>query len=103
MGKKVLILSASPRKGGNSDTLCDQFLRGAKESGHQVEKIFLRDKKIGYCTGCGVCYKTHRCAQDDDMADVLEKMVRADVIVMAAAVADFTVVDAADHKIKKAL
>ena len=90
MGKKVLILSASPRKGGNSDTLCDQFLRGAKESGHQVEKIFLRDKKIGYCTGCGVCNKTHRCAQDDDMAEVLEKMVRADVIVMATPVYFYT-------------
>ena len=90
MGKKVLILSASPRKGGNSDTLCDQFLRGAKESGHQVEKVFLRDKKIGYCTGCGVCSKTHRCAQDDDMAEVLEKMVRADVIVMATPVYFYT-------------
>ena len=90
MGKKVLILSASPRKGGNSDTLCDQFLRGAKESGHQVEKVFLRDKKIGYCTGCGVCNKTHRCAQDDDMAEVLEKMVRADVIVMATPVYFYT-------------
>ena len=90
MGKKVLILSASPRKGGNSDTLCDQFLRGAKESGHQAEKVFLRDKKIGYCTGCGVCNKTHQCAQDDDMAEVLEKMVRADVIVMATPVYFYT-------------
>ena len=90
MGKKVLILSASPRKGGNSDTLCDQFLRGAKESGHQAEKVFLRDKKNGYCTGCGVCSKTHRCAQDDDMAEVLEKMVKADVIVMATPVYFYT-------------
>lgn len=90
MGKKVLILSASPRKGGNSDTLCDQFLKGARESGHQAEKVFLRDKKIGYCTGCGVCNKTHRCAQDDDMAEVLEKMVKADVIVMATPVYFYT-------------
>ena len=36
MSKKVLILSASPRKGGNSDTLCDEFLRGAKEAGHDA-------------------------------------------------------------------
>lgn len=46
MTKKVLILSASPRKGGNSDLLCDQFLLGAKEAGNQVDKIFLRDKTI---------------------------------------------------------
>jgi multimeric flavodoxin WrbA len=45
MSKKVLVLSASPRRGGNSDLLCDQFMLGAKESGNQVEKIFLRDKR----------------------------------------------------------
>ena len=44
MAKRILILSSSPRKGGNSDTLCDEFLRGAKEAGNDVEKIFLRDK-----------------------------------------------------------
>jgi multimeric flavodoxin WrbA len=53
--KKVLVLSASPRKGGNSDLLCDQFVLGAKEAGNQVEKIFLRDKRINYCIGCGTC------------------------------------------------
>ena len=56
MAKKVLILSSSPRRGGNSDLLCDRFMAGAQQAGHDVEKIFLRDKKINYCTGCGVCY-----------------------------------------------
>ena len=55
MSKKILILSASFRKGGNSDTLCDQFLKGAREAGHDVEKIFINDKQINYCRGCGVC------------------------------------------------
>ena len=41
--KNVLILSSSPRRGGNSDTLCDEFMQGAIESGHRVEKVFLRD------------------------------------------------------------
>ena len=41
MNKKVLVLSGSPRKGGNSDLLCDQFILGAEEAGNQVEKIFL--------------------------------------------------------------
>lgn len=40
MSKKVLVLSASPRKGGNSDLLCDQFILGAKEAGHTVKKYF---------------------------------------------------------------
>ena len=42
MAKRILILSSSPRKGGNSDTLCDEFLRGAKETGNEAEKILTR-------------------------------------------------------------
>ena len=51
MSKNILILSSSPRRGGNSDTLCDEFMRGAIESGNQVEKIFLRDKNIHLARG----------------------------------------------------
>jgi multimeric flavodoxin WrbA len=90
MAKKVLIVSASPRKGGNSDLLCDQFLRGAREAGHQAEKIFLGDKKINYCTGCGACQSNGKCVQKDDMAEVLDKMMAADVIVMATPVYFYT-------------
>ena len=42
----VLIINGSPRAKGNSDLLCDEFIRGAKEAGHQVEKISLREKSI---------------------------------------------------------
>ncbi len=45
MNKKVLIVSSSPRKHGNSDLLCDEFARGAKDAGNEVEKVFLADKK----------------------------------------------------------
>jgi len=90
MAKKVLVLSASPRKGGNSDLLCDQFLRGAEEACNQAEKIFVRDKKINYCTGCGTCFNTGKCVQKDDMAEILDKMVAADVIVMATPVYFYT-------------
>lgn len=86
MSKNILVLSGSPRKEGNSDILCDQFVMGAKESGNEVEKIFISNKKIGYCTGCYACEKTGKCAQKDDMADILEKMIKADVIVMATPV-----------------
>ena len=84
--KNVLIISASPRKGGNSDILCDRFAQGAEESGHKVEKIFVASKNIGYCRGCGVCNSTHKCVQKDDMAEILEKMIQADVIVLATPV-----------------
>jgi multimeric flavodoxin WrbA len=90
MSKKVLILSSSPRKGGNSDLLCDQFKIGAEEAGHHAEKIALKDKKINYCTGCGTCFENKKCSQKDDMTEVLEKMITADVIVMATPVYFYT-------------
>ena len=91
MNKKVLVLSSSPRRGGNSDLLCDQFTMGAQEAGHHTEKIFLKDKKIHYCTGCGTCLNVDKsCPQKDDMAEVLDKMIAADVIVMATPVYFYT-------------
>ncbi len=91
MNKKVLVLSSSPRRGGNSDLLCDQFVNGSIEAGHPTEKIFLKDKKINYCTGCGTCIdRGKKCPQKDDMAEVLEKMIAADVIVMATPVYFYT-------------
>ena len=79
--KNVLILSSSPRKGGNTDLLCDEFAKGAKEAGNKVTKIRIADKKIGYCTGCYACQKTHKCVIKDDAAAILKKMQAADVIV----------------------
>ena len=91
MNKKVLVLSSIPRRGGNSELLCDQFTSGAKESGNNVDKIFLKDKKINYCTGCGTCIdRGGKCSQKDDMTEVLDKMVEADVIVMATPVYFYT-------------
>lgn len=88
--KKVLILSGSPRKGGNSDLLCDQFFSGAEEAGNDVEKISLCDKRIGFCMACYTCQETQRCFQDDDMGEILEKIIAADVIVMATPVYFYT-------------
>ena len=45
MSKNVIIISSSPRKGGNSDTRCDKFAQGAKDAGNNVEKYFLKIKK----------------------------------------------------------
>ena len=86
MSKKVLILSGSPRKDGNSDMLCNEFMRGAIESGNEVEKIRVAEKKIGFCTGCYACRNTGVCAIKDDMAEVMQKLIDADVIVLASPV-----------------
>ena len=87
MGKRILVISATPRKGGNSERLCDQFIKGARESGHQAEKVTLRERRIGYCIGCGACYNQKSpCIQRDDAPGIVEKMVAADVIVLATPV-----------------
>ena len=86
MNKKVLIISSTPRKGGNSDKLCDAFADGAKEAGNKVEKVRIADMKIGYCTGCYACQKTGQCAIKDDARGVIDKMMAADVIVLSSPV-----------------
>ncbi|WP_298651705.1 flavodoxin family protein [uncultured Proteiniphilum sp.] len=90
MSKNILIISASPRRKGNSDYLSDEFMRGANEAGHKTEKIFFHNKKINYCLGCGACYATHKCVQKDDMEEILDKMVAADILVFATPVYFYT-------------
>lgn len=81
--KNVLIISTSPRKGGNSESLALEFAKGAQESGNKVETVFFREKNIGFCKGCLACTKTNRCVIKDDAADLVEKMLVADVIAFA--------------------
>ena len=85
--KKVLILSGSPRKDGNSDILCGEFARSAADAGNEVETVRIAEKKIGYCRACYYC-RSHNgeCAIKDDMAEVLQKMINADVLVLASPV-----------------
>ena len=83
MKKNVLILSASPRKNGNSVILCRQFKKGAEEAGHTVEMISLYEKNIGFCRACYACFRSGKCVIQDDMADILTRMQTADVIVVS--------------------
>lgn len=81
MSKKVLIISSTPRKNGNSQILCEAFEKGAKETGNDVELISLRENRINYCVGCYGCRKTGKCVQKDGMNEILDKMLDADVLV----------------------
>ena len=81
--KKVLIISTSPRKNGNSDLLAQAFAEGAKEAGHDVGFVAFRDKNIQYCRGCLACQTLGRCVIDDDAVAITEKMQHADVIAFA--------------------
>ena len=82
--KKVIVISTSLRKGSNSDMLADQFAEGAKAAGHEVEKISLVGKNIQFCKGCLGCQKLGRCVINDDVNDIMAKVLQADVICWAA-------------------
>ncbi|MDE8735289.1 flavodoxin family protein, partial [Eubacteriales bacterium DFI.9.88] len=71
------------RNQSNSELLADSFIEGAKEAGHAVEKISLKDKNIGFCKGCLACQEQGKCVIEDDAIEIAEKMKRADVIVYA--------------------
>lgn len=83
----ILILSGSPRKGGNTELLVEAFVKGAAEH-HQVEVVSVRDYKVNPCLGCNACFnsKDNTCAQKDDMAQIYEKMAKADMLVIASPV-----------------
>ena len=87
----ILVLNGSPRKKGNTEIMADAFIKGASEQGHQVEKVNLGHMKIAPCLACEFCF-THNgvCVQKDDMAEILDKMVEADVIVLATPVYFYT-------------
>jgi multimeric flavodoxin WrbA len=87
VSKKILVLSASPVKNGNTTMLVDAFAEGARSQGAHVDVVataFLKYKASG-CTSCRACQKSdvYECVIDDEAKPVLAKMARVDVIVMA--------------------
>lgn len=84
--KNVIIISSTPRVNGNSEILVNEFAKGAKEAGNNVEVINLRDYKLNYCIGCYTCHKTGKCIHNDGMNELSEKLINADVIVFATPV-----------------
>jgi len=86
MPKNVLIVTASLRAGSNSDELAQAFARGARNAGHSVEVVSLKDKTLTFCQGCLACQKTQTCVIRDDAADIAEKVSSADAVVFASPV-----------------
>ena len=88
---KVLILEGSPRRHGNTMRLTAEFARGARDSGHEVREIFLKDKAFGDCLGCGACQrKGGLCVQQDDMRGIYAALQEYEVIVLASPVYFYT-------------
>jgi multimeric flavodoxin WrbA len=83
---RVLGVVGSPRRGGNTELLVDEVLAAAEKAGAQVEKIMLGDLDIAPCRACYTCRKQGRCAIEDDMQGVLEKMEASRVWVIGTPV-----------------
>lgn len=83
--KSVLIISSSPRRGGNSETLCEQFRKGAEEAGHRVEMLNINDYNIGYFNKSEYV-RGEEDTTDDDAMTIINKMKNADVLVLASPV-----------------
>lgn len=88
---KILGLAGSPRKGGNTDVLLGQFLRGAQSAGAQTETIRLVDLKVAPCIGCEKCFEKGTCWNHDDALIMYDKMLSADIVVLASPVYFYTV------------
>ena len=82
---KVLAFAGSPRREGNSETLLDWMLAAmAKEPDVVVEKVALTEANINPCRGCNACEKLNKCVQRDGMDIYHDKLIEADVIVLAS-------------------
>lgn len=86
MAKNIVVLTGSPRAGGNSDQMAEAFLRGARSAGHLVTKISTAELNVAGCVGCGGCYgdESHPCCHGDDFNAVAPVIERADVVAFAA-------------------
>ena len=84
---RILILTGSPRRNGNTDRLAQSFAKGAEES-NQVEIVSVCDYKVNPCIGCNSCFSRegHRCFQNDDMTAIYEKLSQADILIIASPV-----------------
>lgn len=81
----IVILNGSPRKGGNTEIMANEFARGANESGNETKIINLAGKKISGCLGCQYCFlHDGQCVQKDDMTDILAELDKADLVVFAS-------------------
>jgi multimeric flavodoxin WrbA len=83
---RVVGISGSPRRSGNTDSLLNKALEGALSEGAFVEKIFLNDLSFKPCQACGRCHKTGACGMHDDMAGIYRKIGRADAVIIASPV-----------------
>ena len=84
MGKKIVVITGSPRKNGNSFAMTDAFVKAAEKKGHSIVRYDTSFMKIGFCHACGTCFKTGKaCSFDDDFNTMAPAILEADAVVFS--------------------
>ena len=87
MSKKIVVITGSPRKNGNSFAMVDAFIQAAKAKGHTVTRFDAADKKLDGCHACETCFKTGKaCSFDDDFNTIAPAILEADAVAFATPV-----------------
>jgi len=84
MASSTLVINGSPRENGNTDSLLQQFIRGAESISAQTTYFNLRDLDIGDCIGCCTCRDESVCKLQDDMTRLRAEIERSDFLVLAS-------------------
>jgi len=82
MSKKIVVITGSPRKNGNSFAMTDAFIKAAENKGHTVTRFDAALKNVGGCHACETCFKTGKaCSFDDDFNMIAPAILEADTII----------------------
>lgn len=82
MGKKIVVITGSPRKNGNSFAMTDAFIQAAQANGHEITRFDAAMKNMGGCHACETCFKTGKaCSFDDDFNTIAPAILEADAVV----------------------
>lgn len=83
--KKILVLTASPKKNGNTDKMADAFISGAREAGHEVHKFETAFRRIGGCTACNACWsKGNACIHEDGFRELEPLLESCETLVIVS-------------------
>ena len=87
MSKKIVVITGSPRKDGNSFAMTDAFIKAAEAKGHTVIRFDAAMKNVGGCRACETCFKTGKaCSFDDDFNTIAPAILEADAVVFTTPV-----------------
>jgi multimeric flavodoxin WrbA len=86
MSKKIVVLTGSPRKNGNSFAMTDAFIKAAETKGHTISRFDAADMTVSGCTACETCYQSGKACSvvDDDYNKLAPVIEEADAVVFTA-------------------